>query len=81
MHDSPSGTPLADTIHAVARRSDRWFVAECLEIAVVTQGRSLDEVATNLQEAIDLHLEGTDPARLGLVPSPRLAITYEIPAR
>jgi predicted RNase H-like HicB family nuclease len=77
---SSSGPP-AETIHAVARRSDAWFVAECLEVAVVTQGRSLDELATNLQEAIDLHLEGEDPATLGLVASPRLAITYELPAR
>ena len=77
---SPSGPP-AETIHAVARRNEAWFVAECLEVAVVTQGRSLDELATNLQEAIDLHLEGENPAALGLVASPRLAITYELPAR
>jgi predicted RNase H-like HicB family nuclease len=78
---SSGGTPPADTIHAVVRRSDSWFVAECLEVAVVTQGRSLDELATHLQEAIDLHLEGESPAALGLVASPRLAITYELPAR
>ena len=73
--------PPRDTIHAVVRRSDVWFVAECLEVAVVTQGRSLDELASNLQEAIDLHLEGENPAALGLVRAPRLAITYELPAR
>jgi predicted RNase H-like HicB family nuclease len=77
---SSTGPPV-ETIHAVARRSAAWFVAECLEVAVVTQGRSLDELATNLQEAIDLHLEGEDPAAFGLVESPRLAITYELPAR
>ena len=73
--------PPRETIHAVIRRSDAWFVAECLEVAVVTQGRSLDELAINLQQAIDLHLEGEDPAALGLVAAPRLSITYELPAR
>ena len=77
---SSEGSP-RDTIHAVVRRSAAWFVAECLEVAVVTQGRSLDELASNLQEAIDLHLEGENPAALGLVRAPRLAITYELPAR
>lgn len=76
-----SDGPPRDTIHAVVRRSRAWFVAECLEVAVVTQGRSLDELASNLQQAIDLHLKDEDPVALGLVPAPRLAITYELPAR
>lgn len=36
------------------------YVAECLEISVVTQGDSLDEVVNNLTEAVALHLEGED---------------------
>lgn len=36
------------------------YVAECLEISVVTQGDSLDEVVNNLKEAVALHLEGED---------------------
>jgi predicted RNase H-like HicB family nuclease len=31
-------------------------MAECIAIAVVTQGRTLDEVSANLKEAIELHL-------------------------
>lgn len=33
------------------------YVAECLDLAVVTQGKTLDETAQNLREAILLHLE------------------------
>jgi predicted RNase H-like HicB family nuclease len=72
--------PGRDTVHAVVSRSGAWYVAECLEIAVVTQGRTLDELVSNLREAMDLHLEGEAPASLGLISSPRLAITYELPA-
>ena len=65
------------TVHAVVVREGAWFVAECLEIAVVTQGRSLDETADALREAVALHVDGEDTALLVLVPSPRLVIQYE----
>jgi predicted RNase H-like HicB family nuclease len=68
-----------DTIHAVVSESEEWYVAECLEIAVVTQGRTLDAVVANLEEAVDLHLDGEDLAALGLTASPRIAVTYELP--
>lgn len=54
--------PLQHTIKAVVRPGDEsGYVAECLEIAVVTQGATLDETIRNLQEAVALHLEGEDP--------------------
>ncbi len=68
---------LRDTIHVVVRRSAGFYVAEGLELALVTQGRSLDELMANLREAIRLHLEGEDPAVFGLSTSPRIAVTYE----
>lgn len=55
--------PLQQTIKAVIRPGDQsGYVAECLELAVVTQGRTLDETVKNLQEATALHLEGESPA-------------------
>ncbi len=47
--------PLQHTIKAVVRRGDTHYVAECLEIAVVTQGLTLDETLANFQEAVALH--------------------------
>jgi len=68
---------LSGTIHVVVRRSAGVYVAEGLELALVTQGRSLDEVLRNLKQAVRLHLEGEDPAVFGLTDSPRIALTYE----
>ena len=45
-----------------------------MEIAVVTQGATLDEVTRNLQEAVALHLDGDDWPALGLVKSPTLLV-------
>lgn len=66
-----------DTIHAVVTESEGWYVAECLELAVVTQARSFDDLLVNLREALALHMEGEDPARLGLSSTPRLTVSYE----
>jgi predicted RNase H-like HicB family nuclease len=73
---APAG-PAADTIHVVVRRSAGYYVAECLELALVTQGSSLDELLRNLKQAIRLHLEGEDPGLFGLSARPRIAMTYE----
>ena len=69
--------PMRDSVHATVSRGERLYVAECWEVAVVTQGRTLDEVVANLREALELHLDGEDLRALGLTPSPRLVITYE----
>lgn len=70
-----------DTVHAVVTRDAGWYVAEFLEIAVVTQGRTLDELVTNVRDAVALHLEGGDAAAIGVVAAPRIALTYEIAPR
>jgi len=69
------------TIKAFIRKGDTYYVAECLEISVVTQGKTLDETIANLQEAVSLHLEGEDPADFGLEPNPTLLVTIELASR
>ena len=70
---------LQHTIKAVIRSGEEsGYVAECLEIPVVTQGENLDAVTRHLQEAVSLHLEGEDLQELGLVENPTILITFEI---
>lgn len=67
------------TIQAVIHPgNERGYVAECLNLAVVTQGETLDETVRNLREAIQLHLEGEDMAELGLAPHPPVVVTMEM---
>ncbi len=69
------------TIKAVIRPGDQsGYVAECVEVPVVTQGETLDEVTANLREAVELHLEGENLAELGLAPSPTILVTFELEA-
>jgi predicted RNase H-like HicB family nuclease len=65
---------LQKTIKAYIHKGDTQYVAECLEISVVTQGKTLDETIANLQEAVELHLDSEDPADFGLVSNPTLLV-------
>lgn len=67
-------------IHAVVVESEGQYVADCLEVPVVTQGASLDELLGNLREALDLYMSGEDPDLLGLALRPRLLISFETTA-
>ena len=69
---------LQRTINAVVRRGESLYVAECLEVAVVTQGETLDETLENLREAVGLHLEGEDLEAWGLASNPALLVTMEL---
>ena len=33
-------------------KGEKYYVAECVDLPVVTQGKTLDEVAANIREAI-----------------------------
>ncbi len=75
-----SGRPaLRDVIHAVVQPDEDGYFVECLEVAVVTQGDTLDDLMQNLNEALSLHLEGEDLAALGLSSHPKLQLIIEKP--
>lgn len=70
---------LQRTVNAVIRPGEEsGCVAQCLELPVVTQGRTLDEVAANLREAVSLHLTGEDLAAWGIAEAPTLVVTFEL---
>ncbi|GBE06461.1 hypothetical protein BMS3Abin10_02111 [bacterium BMS3Abin10] len=68
---------LQHTIKAFIKKGEKYYFAECLEIPVVTQGKSIDETVSNLKEAVTLHLEGENLEELGIAPNPTLLITME----
>jgi len=74
------GDAMKRTIQVRISRGERQFVAECLDLPVVTQAPTLDELAENIREAIGLHLEGEDLAALGLAENPTILATMEMDA-
>lgn len=70
---------LRTAVHArIMPDAESGYVATCDEIAVVTQGETLDEVTANLREAVALHLEGEDLATLGFAAEPTIIVTLEL---
>ncbi len=42
---------------AIIHKEAAWYVAHCLELGVVSQGKTIEQAKANLQEAVDLYLE------------------------
>ncbi len=63
-------------IQVHAFRGDKQYVAECLDLPVVTQAETLDALAANIQEAISLHLHGENLD----IPDPSIVMTLELAA-
>jgi len=59
-------------------RGEKYYVAECLDLPVVSQGKTLDEVVENVKEAIELHLEGEDLKELEILPDFSILINLEL---
>lgn len=56
------------TFTASISREDEWFIAQCLEVDVASQGKSEDEAVDNLREALQLYFE---PPRPTVIPKLR----------
>ena len=70
-------------INVTVEKWDGYYVASCYaarrhQMSVVTQGKTLDELVANVQEAIGLSLEGENPADYGLVDYPAITLTLRL---
>ena len=45
------------TFNAVVTKEDGIYIAKCIEVGTVSQGRSIEEALANLKEATELYLE------------------------
>jgi predicted RNase H-like HicB family nuclease len=67
------------TLTAALHREEDWYIAQCLEVDVASQGHTIDEALANLAEAVELYLEEVDdPA--GHVTATPLVTSFQLPA-
>jgi predicted RNase H-like HicB family nuclease len=55
---------------ATVWREANWFVSQCLEVDVASQGTTEEEAVANLREALELHFEpplATHPPEVRLI--------------
>lgn len=66
-------------IHFHISKGEKYYVAQGIELPVVTQGKTLDELVENLKEAVSLQLEGENLSDFDLAPNPSVLVDLELP--
>lgn len=59
-------------------KEEKYFIAECVDLPVVTQGKTLDEVVENVKEAIALHFEGEDVKEWDILSDYSILVNLEL---
>lgn len=59
-------------------KGERYYVAECSDLPIITQGITLDETVSNIKEALSLHLEGEDLSDYFIDKSPAVSVTLDL---
>jgi len=48
---------MSKKLTAIITREENWYVSHCVELGVVSQGKTIEEAKANLKEAVELYLE------------------------
>lgn len=59
-------------------KGEKYYIAECIDLPIVTQGITLDELVSNMKEALELHLEGENLADYDLSAHPSVIANIEL---
>jgi len=65
-------------IHISIYKGEQYFVAEGVNIPIVTQGKTYDELFRNLKEAISLFLEDEDLSKFDIQANPAIIANLEL---
>lgn len=55
------------------------YIAEGIDLAIVTQADDLDELVKNIEEAVSLHFEGENLSDFDYSKKPSILVNYELP--
>ena len=66
------------TLTAAVLREEDWYVAQCLEVDVASQGRTVEEALANLREAVSLYLDEIDNPDQHITSTP-LVTSFQVP--
>lgn len=59
-------------------KGENYYVAEGVDLPIVTQAKTLDELMANIKEAAELHLSGEGAADYDLAPEPSVLANVEL---
>ena len=62
----------------IFNKEGRWYVARCVELGVVSQGKTIEEAKENLKEAVELYLENQPKTKKFLPKEAPFVTTLEL---
>ena len=65
---------------AIIDHEGDWYVAQCPQFDIASQGRTIEEAMKNLREAVELFLETADPKEIPVASEPPFITTFEVSA-
>lgn len=61
-------------------KSDNYYVAEAIDLPIVTQAQTFEDLISNIKEAVEVYLHDENVEDIGVVKDPSLLVNFEIPA-
>lgn len=68
---------MSRNLTAVVHQEKDWYVAQCLEVDVASQGRTIDDALRNLAEAVELYLDEVDDPQRCVTATP-LVTSFQV---
>lgn len=62
----------------IITKEGKWHVARCVELGVVSQGKTIEKAQKNLKEAVELYLEDRPKSKKFLLKEAPLITTLEL---
>lgn len=66
------------TFTTAINKEGKWYVAKCLELGVVSQGKTIEKATKNLKEAVELYLEDNKEATKNISPTSSIITSFEV---
>ena len=63
---------------AVITKEEKWYVAHCIELGVVSQGKTIEDAQANLKEAAQVYLESFEGEDLPLPTGEVMLYPFEV---
>ena len=59
-------------------QEDGTYTADGVNVPIVTEGTTFEELQENIRDAVALYFEGSDPSSLGFATTPSILTNFEV---
>ena len=66
-------------IQFTVSQEDEMYTADGINVPIVTEGATFEELQENIRDAVALYFDGDDPASLGFEKVPAILTNFEVP--